>query len=174
MLLAILGLVEAGEGRIAVYGDSNCLDSSHMVTDCYWLLKKILNFTGKNSKDPILFSHSLKLQHPLDENYQLPIRRTDYNFSSYYAIIGKDLICGNDSRFDVWAAKGYGLQVRGQNHILPGHHAIDLGSGLNSLALRLVVFPSHWFVPCVVAVSDRQGIEERKEVAPIDKLISGR
>ncbi|GJZ24949.1 hypothetical protein Tco_0562408 [Tanacetum coccineum] len=147
MLLAILGLVEAGEGRIAVYGDSNCLDSSHMVTDCYWLLKKILNFTGKNIKDPILFSHSLKLQHPLDENYQLPIRRT------------------------------------GQNHILPGHHAIDLGSGLNSLALpvfvqRRLYETQNWLAFLKIDIhwkfSDRQGIEERKEVAPIDKLISGR
>ena len=30
-------------GRIAVYGDSNCLDSNHMRGgDCYWLLKSML------------------------------------------------------------------------------------------------------------------------------------
>lgn len=28
---AILGLMSSGKGRVAVYGDSNCLDSSHMV-----------------------------------------------------------------------------------------------------------------------------------------------
>ena len=31
-------------GRIAVYGDSSCLDSSHMVKDCFWLLEDILQF----------------------------------------------------------------------------------------------------------------------------------
>ncbi|MFS7982475.1 putative site-1 protease [Helianthus anomalus] len=130
---AILGLVEVGGSRIAVYGDSNCLDSSHMVTNCYWLLRKILDFTGKNVKDPILFSNSVKLETPLhQDDDQLPSRRTDLNFSTYSAVLGKELICRSDSRFDVWGTKGYGLQVRGRNRRLPGYKAIDLGMGLNS------------------------------------------
>ncbi|KAJ0745580.1 putative site-1 protease [Helianthus annuus] len=130
---AILGLVEVGGSRIAVYGDSNCLDSSHMVTNCYWLLRKILDFTGKNVKDPILFSNAVKLETPLhQDDDQLPSRRTDLNFSTYSAVLGKELICRSDSRFDVWGTKGYGLQVRGRNRRLPGYKAIDLGMGLNS------------------------------------------
>ncbi|XP_076911400.1 subtilisin-like protease SBT6.1 isoform X1 [Bidens hawaiensis] len=129
----ILGLVEVGGSRIAVYGDSNCLDSSHMVTNCYWLLRKILDFTGKKVKDPILFSNSVKLKTPLhQDDDQLPSRRTDLNFSMYSAVLGKELICRSDSRFDVWGTKGYGLQVRGRNRRLPGYKAIDLGMGLNS------------------------------------------
>ncbi|XVF34841.1 hypothetical protein REPUB_Repub18cG0093000 [Reevesia pubescens] len=62
----ILGLLEVGEGRIAVYGDSNCLDSSHM------------------------------LDMPLyEDGNNLPSRRTDVNFSMYSAVKGKDLICQN-------------------------------------------------------------------------------
>ncbi|KAI7732669.1 hypothetical protein M8C21_024518 [Ambrosia artemisiifolia] len=130
---AILGLVEVGGSRIAVYGDSNCLDSSHMVTNCYWLLRKMLDFTGKNVKDPILFSNSVKLETPLHQaDDQLPSRRTDLNFSTYSAVLGKELICRSDSRFDVWGTKGYGLQFRGRNRRLPGYKAIDLGMGLNS------------------------------------------
>ncbi|XP_076896100.1 subtilisin-like protease SBT6.1 isoform X1 [Bidens hawaiensis] len=130
---AILGLVEIGGSRIAVYGDSNCLDSSHMVTNCYWLLRKILDFTGKKVKDPILFSNSVKLKTPLhQDDDQLPSRRTDLNFSMYSTVLGKELICRSDSRFDVWGTKGYGLQVRGRNRRLPGYKAIDLGMGLNS------------------------------------------
>ncbi|MFS7982472.1 putative site-1 protease [Helianthus anomalus] len=126
---AILGLVEVGGSRIAVYGDSNCLDSSHMVTNCYWLLRKILDFTGKNVKDPILFSNSVKLETPLhQDDDQLPSRRTDLNFSTYSAVLGKELICRSDSRFDVWGTKGYGLQVRGRNRRLPGYKATDLGN----------------------------------------------
>lgn len=134
----ILGLLEVGGGRIAVYGDSNCLDSSHMVTNCYWLLKKILDFTSSNMRDPVLFSNSVKQDAPLyeDEN-QLPTRRTDVNFSTYSAVVGKELICRSDSRFEVWGTKGYNLQVRGRNRRLPGYHVIDLGRGLNSTAYNL-------------------------------------
>ncbi|XVF88546.1 hypothetical protein PTKIN_Ptkin19aG0059100 [Pterospermum kingtungense] len=130
----ILGLLEVGEGRIAVYGDSNCLDSSHMVTNCYQLLRKILDFTGSNIKDPVLFSESAKQDMPLyeDDNH-LSSRRTDVNFSMYSAVIGKDLICCSDSRFEVWGTKGYNLHIRGRNRRLPGYHVNnDLGRSLNS------------------------------------------
>lgn len=129
----ILGLLEFGGGRIAVYGDSNCLDSSHMVTNCFWLLKKLLNFTSGNIKDPVLFSESNRQHVPLHlDNNQLPSRRTDVNFSSYSSVVGKELICGSDSRFEVWGTKGYSLQIRGRNRRLPGYAVIDLGTGLNS------------------------------------------
>ena len=42
-------------GRIAVYGDSNCLDSNHMRGgDCYWLLKSMLSYTMENQVDDTL------------------------------------------------------------------------------------------------------------------------
>ncbi|KAL0374343.1 UNVERIFIED_CONTAM: Subtilisin-like protease SBT6.1 [Sesamum radiatum] len=129
----ILGLLEVGGGRIAVYGDSNCLDSSHMVTNCYWLLKKILDFTAGNIRDPVLFSDSSRQDKTLhvDDN-QLPSRRTDVNFSTYSAVVSKGLICRSDSRFEVWGTKGYDLHVRGRNRRLPGYAVIDVGRVLNS------------------------------------------
>lgn len=177
---SILGLLEMGGSRIAVYGDSNCLDSSHMVTNCYWLLRKILDFTGRNIKDPVLFSDSAKQDKFLHvEDNQLPSRRTDLNFSTYSAVVGKELICRSDSRFDMWGTKGYGLQVSGRNRKLPGYPVVDLGKGLNStvepsitktakdnpqrnkfLGLLYsddldapVLVPSHWLVPAIVAIS---------------------
>lgn len=36
-------------GRIAVYGDSNCLDSSHQRSSCYNLLIKLIQFTAEVS-----------------------------------------------------------------------------------------------------------------------------
>ena len=129
----ILGLTVMGEGRIAVYGDSNCLDSSHMVTNCFTLLRKMLDFTSKNVRDPVLFSNSNKQDAPLyEDDNQLPSRRTDVNFSSYSAVTGKELICKTDSRFEIWGTKGYSLQVRGRNRRLPGYPVIDLGNGFNS------------------------------------------
>ncbi|XP_057750293.1 subtilisin-like protease SBT6.1 [Arachis stenosperma] len=129
----ILGFTEMGEGRIAVYGDSNCLDSSHMVTNCYWLLKKMLDFTSTDARDPVLFSNSVKLDISLyEDDNQLPSRRTDVNFSTYSAVVGKDLICRTDTRFEVWGTKGYSLQLQGRTKKLPGYPLIDLGRGLNS------------------------------------------
>ncbi|CAN6863794.1 unnamed protein product [Brassica oleracea] len=72
---AVLGLLEIGDGRVGVYGgDSNCLDSSHMVTNCHWLLKKMLDLTISNTKDLVVpFSKFSKRYSPVatDEN-QLP------------------------------------------------------------------------------------------------------
>ncbi|WZZ38663.1 hypothetical protein YC2023_034922 [Brassica napus] len=130
---AVLGLLSIGDGRVGVYGDSNCLDSSHMVTNCYWLLKKMLDFTSSNIKDPVLFSKFSKRYSPVTtDEKQLPSRRTDVNFSTYSSVIGKELICQGDSRFEVWGTKGYNLHVRGRNRRLPGYRGIDLGRGLNS------------------------------------------
>ncbi|KAK7498137.1 hypothetical protein BaRGS_00010725, partial [Batillaria attramentaria] len=46
----VLGLQQTnsqpGSGRIALYGDSNCLDTSHLQKDCFWLLKAILEYTA--------------------------------------------------------------------------------------------------------------------------------
>lgn len=83
--------------------------------------------------DPVLFSESAKQDMPLyeDDNH-LSSRRTDVNFSMYSAVIGKDLICRSDSRFEVWGTKGYNIHIRGRNRRLPGYHVNDLGRRLNS------------------------------------------
>lgn len=140
----ILGLVELGEGRIAVYGDSNCLDSSHMVTHCYWLLKKLLDFTSANIKDPVLFSTSVKRTAALYQaDNQLPSRRTDIDFSMYSAVVGKELVCRSDSRFEVWGTKGYNLHSRGSRR-LPGYPAIGLGREMNTSVQKSNLNQPQW------------------------------
>lgn len=48
--MPILGLLQTKSkeksGRIVVYGDSNCLDSSHLEKACYWMLDAILEYTS--------------------------------------------------------------------------------------------------------------------------------
>lgn len=47
----IIGLTKYNDpssGRIVVYGDSNCIDSSHMEKDCFWLLLAFLEYTCQN------------------------------------------------------------------------------------------------------------------------------
>ncbi|KAH6554572.1 hypothetical protein KP509_1Z324300 [Ceratopteris richardii] len=108
----ILGAVQVGEGRVAVHGDSNCLDSSHMVTDCYWLLKKFLEFTSHHVKDSVLFAPSKQIVYPLGgSNVMLPSRREDVNFSSYSSVLNHELQCGSDARFDVQHTQGYQMPL---------------------------------------------------------------
>ena len=33
-------------GRLVVYGDSNCVDSAHMTTNCFWMMDAILEYSG--------------------------------------------------------------------------------------------------------------------------------
>ncbi|KAM3207787.1 hypothetical protein ACQJBY_062826 [Aegilops geniculata] len=132
-LSSILGMLEAGEGRIAVYGDSNCLDSSHMVTNCYWLLRKIVEFAGNGLRDPVLFSEATRLKFPVFENIQKPLRRPDVNFSMFSSVIGKELICHQDSRFEVWGTKGYGIQPTGTTRKLPEYQKNEVSSSPNRL-----------------------------------------
>ncbi|XP_065570402.1 membrane-bound transcription factor site-1 protease-like isoform X2 [Artemia franciscana] len=50
--VAILGFHQVKQrGKVVLYGDSNCLDSSHMQKDCFWLLEVILGYV-KNGKIP--------------------------------------------------------------------------------------------------------------------------
>lgn len=37
-------------GQLAIYGDSNCLDSAHMIKDCFWMLDALLQFTTTGQK----------------------------------------------------------------------------------------------------------------------------
>lgn len=104
----ILGAVEAGRGRIAVYGDSNCLDSSHMVSNCYWLLKKLLDFTSSDIQDPVIFPATNELGSPLGNmDSPLPLRRVDVDFSTYSLVLKHPLRCGLDSPRAVQGSEGY-------------------------------------------------------------------
>jgi len=55
--VAVLGLyetkVQKNSGRIALYGDSNCLDNSHLQKDCFWLLDALLEFTSHGQIPPL-------------------------------------------------------------------------------------------------------------------------
>ncbi|CAM6083630.1 unnamed protein product [Calypogeia fissa] len=129
----ILGAVEAGKGRIAVYGDSNCLDSSHMVTNCYWLLKKLIDFTSYKIMDSLIFSSTNELGAPIGtRNTILPTRRTDINFSAYSLVLGHQLQCGMDAPLVVQGSKGFLAQT--ENARKRFHRGMTPGS--NSVTQR--------------------------------------
>ncbi|RUS72713.1 hypothetical protein EGW08_019524 [Elysia chlorotica] len=84
----ILGLhqVDSGPiaGRVALYGDSNCLDSSHMQKDCFWMLSALLEFTAHDSWPGVLSSLKKVTLPPL---YDVPARMEGNHLQRYSKVI---------------------------------------------------------------------------------------
>ncbi|MGH0172896.1 UNVERIFIED_CONTAM: hypothetical protein FKN15_064358 [Acipenser sinensis] len=86
----ILGLYQTpseGGGRIALYGDSNCIDDSHRQKDCFWLLDSLLQYTSHSVMPPSL-SHSENRQPPPTVNEQpLPERLEGNHLYRYSKVL---------------------------------------------------------------------------------------
>jgi subtilisin family serine protease len=71
-------------GRIAVYGDSNCLDMNHRKTPaCTWLLLHMLEFTCQGKLDEQVFSMSDKLLQDFTDGHSSPARLEPHMFARY-------------------------------------------------------------------------------------------
>ncbi|XP_063225096.1 membrane-bound transcription factor site-1 protease-like isoform X2 [Bacillus rossius redtenbacheri] len=57
----VLGLLQSTatdrSGRVTVYGDSNCLDNSHLQRDCFWMLDALLEYTSASHLPSIFKDH---------------------------------------------------------------------------------------------------------------------
>lgn len=84
----ILGLyqtsVKPESGRVALYGDSNCLDNSHMQKDCFWMLSALLEFTSHNNMPPVFADHEQK---PLPPVQEMPQRMEGNHLHRYSKVI---------------------------------------------------------------------------------------
>lgn len=78
------------EGRIVVFGDSNCLDSTHIEKPCYWLLDALLEYTMTGHISNLLkdLNKIKKIKLPLS-NYdtQLPSRLSGSNLYQYSKVL---------------------------------------------------------------------------------------
>ena len=78
-MLGLLELQAPGAGRVAAFGDTECIDSEALtpsasggraaVPPCWWLLQAMLEFAGEGRRDPVLFppSSQLRCAHPAAE-----------------------------------------------------------------------------------------------------------
>ena len=93
-VVAVLGLYYPKEysGRLAVYGDSNCLDSAHLVKDCFWLLDAILHFTVTGVVPDVLEKHRSVNDLPHVESLK-PIDRIETtNLHKYSKVLDPNLV----------------------------------------------------------------------------------
>ena len=61
--MEVCGVVQAG--HVAVYGDSNCLDSSHQRSSCYNLLIRLIQYASEVSLH-MYFLHDIMLHAALN------------------------------------------------------------------------------------------------------------
>jgi len=72
-------------GRIVVYGDSNCLDSAHMETDCLWFLDQLLNYTA-TGHIPDMFDELIGVP-LLNDNDHVPKRLPGNKLHKYSKVV---------------------------------------------------------------------------------------
>ncbi|KAJ4448499.1 hypothetical protein ANN_10515 [Periplaneta americana] len=84
----ILGLLQskAGEksGRVVVYGDSNCLDNSHLQKDCFWMLDALLEYTSTGHLPSIFKDHQSQFTNKINE---LPQRMEGNHLYRYSKVL---------------------------------------------------------------------------------------
>lgn len=87
------------EGRIAIFGDSNCLDSTHLDKPCYWLLDALLEYTMTNHISNLLkdLNKLSKLTSSsssfVDEKRkQLPVRLAGTNLHQFSKVLHPSLV----------------------------------------------------------------------------------
>lgn len=75
------------EGRIVVYGDSNCLDSTHMDKPCFWLLDALLEYTMTSHVSTLLKDLNRTSTIAFDATKELPLRLPNNNLHLYSKVL---------------------------------------------------------------------------------------
>ncbi|XP_055534249.1 membrane-bound transcription factor site-1 protease isoform X1 [Wyeomyia smithii] len=81
-------------GRIAVYGDSNCLDSTHLDKPCFWLLDSLLEYTMTSHVTNLLRDLNSSRRNEILSDAKTPARLANNNLHHYSKVLGP----GNEKR----------------------------------------------------------------------------
>ncbi|RZF34472.1 hypothetical protein LSTR_LSTR014091 [Laodelphax striatellus] len=84
----ILGLLQtqsmAKSGRIVIYGDSNCLDNSHLQKDCFWMLSALLDYTSTGHLPSVFSDNRITFK---NKNSDLPQRMEGNHLYRYSKVL---------------------------------------------------------------------------------------
>uniref|UniRef100_A0A8C5N646 Membrane-bound transcription factor site-1 protease n=1 Tax=Gouania willdenowi TaxID=441366 RepID=A0A8C5N646_GOUWI len=86
----VLGLYQTpsdGGGRIALYGDSNCIDDSHRQKDCFWLLDALLQYTSYSMTPPSLSHSHSRVAPPTGAERPMPQRLEGNHLYRYSKVL---------------------------------------------------------------------------------------
>lgn len=80
-------LPKSKEGRIAIYGDSNCLDSTHLDKPCFWLLDALLEYTMTAHVPGLLNDLNRSGKTTFADTVTLPSRLPNNNLHQYSKVL---------------------------------------------------------------------------------------
>ncbi|TSS72698.1 Membrane-bound transcription factor site-1 protease [Bagarius yarrelli] len=86
----VLGLYQTPSvrgGRIALYGDSNCIDDSHRQKECFWLLDALLQYTSYDVIPPSFLHSQNKVPAPTGNDRPLPERLEGNHLYRYSKVL---------------------------------------------------------------------------------------
>ncbi|XP_050419882.1 membrane-bound transcription factor site-1 protease isoform X2 [Adelges cooleyi] len=83
----ILGLYKT-TGHIIVYGDSNCLDNSHMEIDCYWMLDAFMEYISTDKLAHIFLEDNIQISSN-ESMYAKPERLENNGLHKHSKVINK-------------------------------------------------------------------------------------
>ncbi len=90
--LPVLGLYQSKStphaGRIVAYGDSNCIDNSHLSKDCWWMLDAVFEYTSV-AKLPSVFSENAAP--PVQAATVLPARMENNQLHRYSKVLESNI-----------------------------------------------------------------------------------
>ncbi|GAX78554.1 hypothetical protein CEUSTIGMA_g5994.t1 [Chlamydomonas eustigma] len=96
----VVGVVQHGGesgGHVALYGDNNCLDSSHQNSNCFPFLQKLLERLIKGASNGIADQPSKLSEAFQRPGFTLPKRRDDLNFTAFSYVLRNPLKCAVNS-----------------------------------------------------------------------------
>lgn len=77
-------LAKPSSGRVVIFGDSNCLDNSHMHKDCFWLVNALLEYTAHKTLPTIFHGHGKHTSWPTAD---LPERMEGNHLHRYSKVL---------------------------------------------------------------------------------------
>lgn len=90
----VIGLLQTKSseksGRIIVYGDSNCIDSSHLEHACFWMLNAMLEYTS-TSHLPTIFKNNQMANMDKIVDTDVPFRMDDNRLYRYSKVLQGNL-----------------------------------------------------------------------------------
>eukprot|EP00884_Botryococcus_braunii_P003885 jgi/Botrbrau1/13498/Bobra.0082s0091.1 len=90
---AYLGLAKAGQGRVGLYGDSNCLDSSHQLNSCSAMLLQMLAYATEGEEGPGLVATAAYRDGVGGNATVLPVRRPPEDVDPFSWVVAHPATC---------------------------------------------------------------------------------
>ncbi|KAG2394108.1 hypothetical protein C9374_003872 [Naegleria lovaniensis] len=150
----VLGFTQSGKGRLAVFGDSNCLDSAgNPHYNCFWLLDQMLQFTSQNKmSEEFKKDANLKtLSHLfVSQSSALPERMTGNELHLYSKVPLEQYI---DARPINGSNTYIGRRVRNSNYDEESQMIIDEDQDTSPFIANLhlrVILPIFFMIVCLV------------------------